>query len=73
MKKLLSALIVVATSAVMAGCTESPTDRVGERPSDRPPAASPPTTTPPPTANPPSSSNPTVDSPSSPPSSEGSR
>jgi hypothetical protein len=59
MKKLLSALIVLGTSAgLVAGCSESPTDRLGEREGDRTPSASPPATTPPPTVTPPSPSSP---------------
>jgi hypothetical protein len=42
MKKLLSGLFVLALgSAVLAGCTESPTGTTGERPRERTPAASP--------------------------------
>lgn len=74
MKSLLSAMIALAAGAsLIAGCGESRTDRVGERPGDQPPSASP-TTTPPPTATPPPSSStpsgsPSTGSPSSQPSS----
>jgi hypothetical protein len=67
MKKLLSALIVLGASAVLvAGCSESRTDVVGEREVDRAPSASPPSTSPPPTVTPPPPSSPS-DAPSTPP------
>ena len=48
----LTALALVAT--LSTACTESRTDRVGERSTDRTPSASPPTATPPPPAAAPS-------------------
>jgi hypothetical protein len=59
MKKLLNALLVLGASAgLVAGCSESPTDRVGEREYERTPSASPPSTSPPPTVTPPPPSSP---------------
>ena len=53
MKKLLTGLCVLALGAgVVAGCSDSGTDRVGERPIDRTPSASPPTDTSPPARRP---------------------
>jgi hypothetical protein len=78
MKRLLIAVTALLTGAsLMVGCSESRSDRLGERPGDRPPSASPPTATPPPAtstpepAQPPASS-PSTSSPSSTPSSPGS-
>jgi hypothetical protein len=46
MTKWLNGFMVLALGAtVLTGCTESGSDRVGERPGDRTPAASPPATT----------------------------
>jgi len=39
-------------ATVMAGCSESGNDRVGDRPGDRTPSASPPTVTTPPASRP---------------------
>ncbi|MGH7390394.1 MAG: hypothetical protein ACREM3_13190 [Candidatus Rokuibacteriota bacterium] len=51
MKRLLTAVGVLTLGAgVLTGCTESGSDRVGERPVERTPSASPPTTTTPPSA-----------------------
>lgn len=62
MKRLLTGVGVLAIGAgVLAGCTESGSDRVGERPPDRTPSASPPTAT--------SPSRPPSTSPSTPPAS----
>lgn len=48
MKKVLSGFFALAlTLTMVAGCSESPTDRIGERPGDRAPSASPRTTPPP--------------------------
>ncbi len=64
MKRLLIAVTALLTGAsLLVGCSESRSDRLGERPGDRPPAASPPTapppaaTTPAPTPPPPSGSS----------------
>ena len=44
MKKLLSGLCALGLiTGVMAGCTDTSRERVGENPSDRSPSASPPT------------------------------
>ena len=49
MKKLLTGLCALTLSAgLLTACSESKTDRVGERPADRAPSASPSTTTTPP-------------------------
>ncbi|MGH7314067.1 MAG: hypothetical protein ACREJV_12905 [Candidatus Rokuibacteriota bacterium] len=66
MKRLLISIVALfAGASLVAGCSESPNDRMGERPSDRPPAASPPTTTSPPsTTTPPPSGSPSTTSPS---------
>ncbi len=60
-----SALALAATLA--AGCTDTDTGRVSDRPIDRTPSASPPTTPPPPRATTPSTPNDTTtsDAPSS--------
>jgi hypothetical protein len=55
MNKLLTGFCALALGAsVLAGCTESGSDRVGERPGDRTPSASPPSTTTTPPARTPS-------------------
>jgi hypothetical protein len=62
MKRLLTGLCVLTLGAsLLAGCTESRSDRVGEGPGERTPSASP-QTAPPPTQSP------TPSTPSSPPS-----
>ncbi len=63
MKRMLSGLCALALSVgMLTACSESRTDRVGERPGDRSPSASPPSatmpSTPPATSTPPSSSAP---------------
>jgi hypothetical protein len=79
MKKLLIAVTALLTGAtLMAGCSESRSDRMGERPGDRPPSASPPTTTPPPATStpdpsPPAGGSPSTSSPSSAPSGGGTK
>ncbi len=51
MRTLLSGLCALAfVLGVAAGCTDTSSDRVGESPGDRTPAASPPTAPPPDTA-----------------------
>jgi len=65
MKRLLmSTIAFIAGASLMAGCSESRSDRMGERPGDRPPAASPPTTTSPPATTTPPASSPSTTSPS---------
>jgi hypothetical protein len=54
---------------VLAGCTESGNDRVGDRPGDRTPAASPPTTTAPPASRPDTTTTPPPSTTTTPPSS----
>jgi hypothetical protein len=58
MKTLLSAAIALAVGATLiAGCNQSGSDRVGERPGDRTPSASPSTTPPPTSTTPPPSTD----------------
>jgi hypothetical protein len=66
MKKLLFGLCSLAlVTALATACTESRTDRLGERPADRDrtPAASPPMTTPPAATSPATPSTPTTPAP----------
>lgn len=67
MKRVLTGLCALALSAgLLTACSESRTDRVGERPGDRTPSASPPSSTLPPSSTmPPSSSAPSSSSDSS--------
>lgn len=63
MKRMLTGLCALALSVgMLTACSESPTDRVGERRGDRSPSASPPSTTvppaPPATSTPPSRPSP---------------
>jgi len=70
MKRLLTAVCALTLSAgLLTACSESKTDRMGERPGDRTPSASPPTTTmpsTPPATTPPPSSTPSSPSDSAP-------
>ena len=65
MKTWLTGFCALALGAsILTGCSESPNDRVGDRPRERTPSASPPTTPPPArtpdTTTPPPPSSPTT-------------
>jgi hypothetical protein len=70
MNRMLTGLCALALGVgLLTACSESRTDRVGERPSERAPSASPPSTTapmPPSATTPPSGSSTPSGSPSSP-------
>ena len=58
MNRMLTGLCAVALSLGLTACTESGTDRVGERPGSRTPSASPPSTTAPAPSTPPATTTP---------------